>query len=286
MQPNVTQTFTPEQQRIFDTNQQGQQGLADLGVGAVGRAGSILGQNIDFSGAPGVQQVNTGALPHSASVLDTNSLQPIGSAEATRKAVTDAMLSRVNTDIARQRDNTASTLIAQGIPRGSEAWNREMDALNRQETDARYQADLAGTQAAATQVGQDLSIRGQQAGFQGQQYGQESGNIAQALAAQEAAQRGSTAARQQAITEILARRQTPLNEINAFRSGSQVAPLSFQPYTGATVAPPPIFGAATATGQAQQNQYNAGVAQSNGMLSGLFNLGGAALGAPVGTFRF
>jgi hypothetical protein len=34
------------------------------------------------------------------------------------------------------------------------------------------------------------------------------------------------------------------------------------------------------------NAYNAQAAGNNAMMSGLFSLGGAAIGAPVGTFKF
>ena len=85
-------------------------------------------------------------------------------------------------------------------------------------------------------------------------------------------------ARRQAITEIMAQRQTPLNEIGAFRSGSQIAPLSFQPYTGTTVQPAPHFQGVVAQGQANQNAYNAQQANQNAMMSGLFQLGAAGMG--------
>jgi hypothetical protein len=249
MKPTVTQSLSPDQQKIFNTNQQGQQGLADLGLNAVGRAGNILGQDVSFDGAPKIDQFGTSGLP------------TVGSGADTRARVREAMLSRVSNDIKEGRDSTASTLIARGIPQGSEAWNREMGRIDRQETDSRYQAELAAGTAANQEFGQDMSRRQQGA------------------SEEQALQAGSTSARQQMIQELMARRQTPLNEINAFRSGSQVAPVNFQSYTGANVAPPPIFGATQAQGQADQNIYNQGVAQSNAMMGGLFKLGSAAAGA-------
>lgn len=223
--PSVTQTLTPEQQAIFDTNQQGQQGLADLGLGAVQRAGSILGQDVSFSGAP-----------------------TVGTSSETRDKVLAAMMGRADEDYAKQTDQTRSSLIASGIPVGSKAFADAQQMIERSRNDARQQAEIGAGNAANQQFGQDM------------------------------------AGRQQAITEILAQRQTPLNEINAFRSGSQVNTPQFQQYQGATVAPAPVFGAAQATGQAQTNAYNQQAAGSNAMMSGLFSLGGAALGAPVGTF--
>jgi hypothetical protein len=46
-----------------------------------------------------------------------------------------------------------------------------------------------------------------------------------------------------------------------------------------------MLGAAQAQGQYDMGLYNANVAQDNAMTQGLFALGGAAMGAPTGTFR-
>jgi hypothetical protein len=81
-------------------------------------------------------------------------------------------------------------------------------------------------------------------------------------------------------------RNQPLNELNALRTGSQVTNPTFnqvpqqQTTTGAN-----MLGAAQAQGQYDMGLYNANVAQDNAMTQGLFSLGGAAMGAPTGTFR-
>jgi hypothetical protein len=89
----------------------------------------------------------------------------------------------------------------------------------------------------------------------------------------------------QLLQQEIATRQQPFNELATLRSGSPATVPSFQNYSGVNVAPAPIFAGAQAQGQADMNRYNAGVGQQNAMLGGLFSLGGAALGAPVGTFR-
>jgi hypothetical protein len=76
-------------------------------------------------------------------------------------------------------------------------------------------------------------------------------------------------------------RNMPLNELNALRSGSQVSMPQFQAYTGATVAPAPVFGATQAQGQYAMGAHQAGVAQDNALMGGLFNLGAAAVGSPA-----
>lgn len=208
-QATVRQDLTPDQQRIFDLNQQGQEGLATVGRDAVSRVGGILGQDVNFN-------------------------QSLGTQEQGRQSTIDAMMSRYDTDMGRRKEAVESDLIARGIPRGSEAYNREMELLNRGRNDALQQSTIAAD---------DKSMN----------------------------------ARRQQITELLAQRQTPMNEISALRSGSQVAPLSFQPYTGATTAAAPTFNAAQAQGQADQGIYNAQVGQSNATTSAAAGLGAAAI---------
>lgn len=328
MQPNVTQSLTPAQQQIFDTNQQGQQGLADLGTGAIQRADSILGQDVSFAGAPNVNAVNTstlsprgtafdpnstatldpGRLPAMGAALDPNSLSAISDSSTTRQRVLDAMMGRANEDYAKTTDQHNSDLIARGIPVGSKAYADDRQMIERSRNDARLQAEIGASTVADQMFNQDLNRRQQEIGAQGQTYAQQTGNRtlsaaeqaqqygqtlagqaqqfgqegalrSQDLAEQQAAQQASTAERARVIQELMAQRTQPLNEINAFRSGSQVAPLQFQNYTGATVAPAPIFGAAQAQGTADQNAYNAQVSQQNAMMGGLFGLGAAGVKA-------
>jgi hypothetical protein len=91
-----------------------------------------------------------------------------------------------------------------------------------------------------------------------------------------------TQRRKDAIAELLMGRQTPLNEINALMSGSQVSNPFAVPGAAqnANVAPAPLFGAAQAQYGADMNRYNAEAAQNSAMMSGLFSLGGAAMGSP------
>jgi len=80
-------------------------------------------------------------------------------------------------------------------------------------------------------------------------------------------------------------RNQPLNELNALRTGSQVTNPQFQQVAQQqTTTGPNYMGATQAQGQYDQNIYNQGIAQQNAMMDGLFKLGSAAFGAPVGTF--
>jgi len=220
--PTVTREYSPELQQNFDYQTQLEGLMSQLGITGAEKAQGVLGEKVDFSGAP--------ALP--------------GNAEATRNKVLEAMMSRGNQDLDIRQSNVNSDLIARGIRPGTKAYETEMDRINRSRTDLRTQAELAAGQEAQRDYGQDMGRR------------------------------------QQAITELLAQRQTPLQEINALRSGSQIAPLQFQNFSGANVAPAPVFGATQAAGQYGTDVYNAGVGSQNAMMSGLFGLGSAAMGMP------
>lgn len=222
-QAQVNQTFSPEQKALYDKSVQTKGLLGDLGITGATALQDVVGKNLDLSGAP--------AAP--------------GSSGQTRDDVIKAMMSRVNTDTANQRDQRNSDLIAAGIRPGTAAYATAMDQIDRQYNDARQQAITAGGAEASRDFGMD------------------------------------TQARKDAIAEILAQRQTPLNEINALMSGSQVtnpfaANLGYQ--AGAVAAPAPIMQGAQAAGAAQQNNYNQALGSYNNMMSGLFSLGGAGIG--------
>lgn len=167
-----------------------------------------------------------------------------GDAAGTRQRVMDAMLSRSNEDFSQQEDNTKAKLIAAGIPPGSEAYTREMTRIDRARNDARNQAELSAGTEAQRSFGMDSD------------------------------------ARKAALAELLTSRQTPLNEITALMSGSQVSnPFSTPGYAqNSSVAPAPTFAGAQAQGQYQQNAYNQQVGSRNSLLGGLFGLGSAFVG--------
>lgn len=88
-------------------------------------------------------------------------------------------------------------------------------------------------------------------------------------------------ARQQGIQEQNYTNTYPLNVINALRTGNQVQMPSFvSPPQQGYAAGPDMLGAAQAQYNANLGAYNAEAAQSGQLMSGLFGLGGAALGSP------
>jgi hypothetical protein len=85
----------------------------------------------------------------------------------------------------------------------------------------------------------------------------------------------------QTLQMALTGRNQPLNELNALRTGSQVTNPTFSqaPQQGQT-AGPNYSAAAGQQGGYDQNIYAQQVGGNNAMTSGLFSLGGAALGVP------
>jgi hypothetical protein len=219
--PTMTQTFSPEQQALYEQSMQTKGLLGGLGTQGATALQGVIGKQLDLSGVPGAP----------------------GSAEQTRQGAYDAIMSRVNEDTTGQRDQRNSDLIAAGIRPGTKAYDDAQNQISRQYNDARQQAILASGQEGQRDFTMD------------------------------------TQRRKDAIAEILAGRQTPLNEINALLSGSQVSNPFAVPGAAqnSNIAPAPLFGAATAQQQANMQGYNASQAQGNNMMSGLFSLGAGAL---------
>lgn len=155
-----------------------------------------------------------------------------GDAQATRDKVMAAMMGRVDDDTAKSRDQVQSELTAAGIPAGSKAYADRMALVDRGYNDARSQAMLASGQEATRDFGMDMQ------------------------------------GRQQGISEILAQRNQPLNELNAISSGTQVAQPQFGDTKGANVAPVDIAGLSGQQYAGEMNAYNAQVGQQNSILSG------------------
>lgn len=224
--PTLRQTLSSGEQNLYNKLTDAKVNLADTGVNISNNLRNTISGGLDFSGLPGA---------------------PI-SANQRRDDVINAMMSRVNTDTAGQRDAKNSELIAAGIRPGTAAYSNAMMQIDRQYNDARNNALLAGGQEATRDYGMDME------------------------------------ARKQAIAEMLTQRQTPLNEISALLSGTQVnnpfaGGLGYQ--AGAQVGAAPIANAITNQGQAQQNIYNQQQANMNSNINagaGLFgSLGSAAI---------
>lgn len=178
--------------------------------------------------------------------LDTSKFTTVDPASvAGREQVTATLLERMQPSLERARQQKENALLIQGHNRGGEAWNAQQDDLNKAENDAKMAAILAG--------------------------GTEQSRL---LGAQQAQ-------RQNQLAETQTLRNEPLATLNAVRTGAQPTNPQFTSVPQQTPTQGPNYlQAAQSQYGAEMNNYNAGQAQNSAMMSGLFSLGGAALGSP------
>jgi hypothetical protein len=236
--PTITQTLTPQAQETLNAQQKVQTDLANLGSQGVETAKNVLSTPFAFGG-PSVQ-----------TALDTSGIarMPVNAGTTGQEAI----MSRLEPSLAKNRVSTETQLINQGLRPGSEAYDNAIKLLGQQENDARTQAVLQG-------LGLDISANNQ--GFNQALQGGQFGNTAQ----------------QQALAQAIQGRQMPLNEITALMSGSQIQNPTFSPYQGTNIQPAPIANATAQEGQFAQNTYNQQVASANAQNAGLYGLGGAGI---------
>jgi len=236
--PTITQTLTPQAQETLNAQQKVETELANLGSQGVETAKNVLSTPFAFGG-PSVQ-----------TSLDTSGIakMPVNAGTTGQEAI----MSRLEPSLAKNRVSTETQLINQGLRPGSEAYDNAIKLLGQQENDAR-------TQAALTGINLDTSANAQ--GFNQALQGGQFGNIAQ----------------QQALAQAIQGRQMPINEIAALMSGSQIQNPTFSPYQGANIQPTPIANATAQEGQFAQNTYNQQMASANAQNAGMYSLGGAGI---------
>lgn len=218
--PVVNQSLDQNQQRLYDqyTRNQGAAGDAASRFLSSGQAGSVF----DTS--------SLGALPSDY--------------EGTRQRVIDAMMSRATGEIDREGDQLNSDLVARGLRPGTEAYERERDALARKENDYRSQAELAGDSAATNAL------------------------------------RGDLARRASGLNELQLQRSIPMSEFATLMNGSRFQMPNLPGYQGnTTVAPAPLYGATTAQSNYDVDLWNAQQQQRNSQLNGGVGILGGILGA-------
>jgi len=138
-QATLTQQFSPEQQALYTQQTGNQLLLGGLGTQGINAAQGIIGQKVDYSGAP--------AMP--------------GSYDTLRNQVYDAMMKRPNEDTAVRRDETNSNLVAAGIRPGTPAYDNMMRNIDRQQVDAQQQAVINAGNQTQQAYGMDLQSRQQ-----------------------------------------------------------------------------------------------------------------------------
>lgn len=136
---SVTQSLSPGQQEILDRN-------TNLSTGLLGTAETGLGKVDELLANPTIDESKLASMPISG------------------MSVQDAIMSRLEPQMGRQREQLSQTLANQGIPIGSEAYTNAMTDQGNQENDLMTQAALQG-------IGTGLTAR--QQGIQEQAFTQD-----------------------------------------------------------------------------------------------------------------
>jgi hypothetical protein len=208
-------------------------------------------------------------------------------------------LQRLNPTLEAGDVSFRQQLANQGLTPGTEAYDKAFRNREMSKNDLYSQAALQGINldmAARNQTinellglgtfGNQAQLAG--AGLYNQAMGQNFGQGMQGQGTEysQALNRAQfqNTAQQQQLAQDFALRSQPINELASIMSGSQVQLPQFTGYTPAQVAPPPTFAGAQAGYQAQLGAANAQNAANSQLTQGLFQLGGAALLAPTGTF--
>lgn len=310
--PQFTQNvkLSPNQQAILNQTEGLQQSALGAGGQAISNVAASIGSPFSLKGLPEAPKSIKGGNvttsfnnPNQQMSLDTSGLPDIPGINdfgAQRDATQNALMSRFNEDWDKQQENSKSTLNAQGLQLGSEAYGDEMAIQGRNRNDALMQSilgsgaeqqrlfDMAST--ARGQTFEEQQLGGQFANdAAAQQFAQNQGQAAFGNAAENqkftqnlAGAQYQQAARQNSLSEQALMRSQPINEFSTlFGLGGQVNVPGGAAQTGVGVNPADILGANALQYQALQNNYNQQMGANNAKTSALGSAAGAIGGAAL-----
>lgn len=181
----ATTTLSPEQQRLFDQQNQIGGSLNDFALQGLDRVQSSFNNPIDQSQLPALRtgpqtpgfqtglasnpfQLQSNLTPQQLQEqYDFSGVGAMPSSNdftADRDRITDAYMQRLQPYLDRQKSQMDVQLANQGITKGSEAWSFDTDALNRSQNDQRIAALLAGDQERQALFNNAMGIRQQGVG--------------------------------------------------------------------------------------------------------------------------
>jgi len=292
-----TTQLVPEAQAALDSQLRLQRDRSQLGESLTGRMQNEYGSAMDWDSfrQPGGAVAPGNLTPEQLQrSLSTEGLPQLDPAQRYYADANDAIYNqwaeRALPEQERQTEAARTRLYNMGLREGDEAFDREMENLGEQHSDAlrqaQYQATIGAGQEAQRYLGMDASTRGQlfgERGTQGQfanqaareQFGMEAQAGGQNFGQQMQASQYETQLRQQEIAEAMQRRGFSLNEINALLYGQQVAMPSMPGFNTAQRAEGyQGLMAAQLTGQAELDRFNAQQAAMQGMMSGIGSMAG------------
>jgi len=281
------------QQALFNQNQTNanlQNTAADARLRAGLASAEMTNANANSNYAQRQEAVNTGNA--NAANLFNQQQANVNTTNANATANYNQNLTSAN-----MANTNAANLFAQQLTNTNLAnanantqYNQDLTGVNTANTNANtnYNQDLTQTQMAnealTANFGQNL-VGAQMANTnatlaQGQNAAQITANNAAADTTFNQTQASNAAdnnLHQQQVAEALMTRNLPLNELNALRSGTQIAAPTVSNYYTNGAAPAPVMDASIAQGNYNNNAYMQQMAGYNGLMGGLATLGGAAI---------
>lgn len=228
----ATTSLAPELQRLRDIGVGTQRNLGNVAQGLSGTLGEFLSRdNMSLDG------------------LDFSAQPELSADKALRSRYENALMSRINPQLERDRAAAESRLANQGIGAGSRAYSATQRDLGQSANDARVAAILRGGDEQA----RDLQSR---QGAQAHNMQMRQGNMQMRQSA-----RGSR-----------------INEIAALLGGSQVQMPNFQINQPSQIATTDNAGLINANYGQQQKKYESDLASWNDLWGGLFDFGKSAIG--------
>ncbi|MET3890403.1 hypothetical protein ABIE41_001479 [Bosea sp. OAE506] len=280
-------TLSPEEQAKYDKQNVVQQNLLDLAGSQSKRLQDTLGQPLNYDGLP--DAVNSVDLQYGATdfadVTGPQRYLPTQDYSADRQKVEQALYARLNPQLEQDRAALENQLVNQGFTRGSEAFRNELDSANRQSNDARLGVILAGGQEQSRLQGLDQARFQLENAAQNQEFAQAQarglyglGAINQNNQTRLTGAQFQNTARERALQERMALRNSPINEISALLGQSQVSMPQFSPFQAGTIAGTPVGDYVYRSADIDQKNYQAQMQANAASNGGLFSLGSAALG--------
>jgi hypothetical protein len=295
-------TLAPALQSALQDQMDIQAGRSDLANTFMGRVSNEYGTAPNYSNLPQMAQaaqpvsLQTGTTDYVPGLRTEFSFGNVPQIDSTyRDTVATQLMDRMRPTHDYQQKQLETKLANQGFTQGSEAYNRALNELNQRQSLERFNAlDQSGNEA---QRLFNMQMQSQNTGYNqnmgAANFQNQSLNQAQAmdLANMQAANQAmgqqyglnqqyansQNALRQQALAEMLQRRGTSLNEMNALLTGQQVSMPqmpSFQ--TAGRAETPNILGATQMNYDAQLGAANAQNAAFGNLLGAGAQLGSAA----------
>jgi hypothetical protein len=234
-----------------------------------------------------INYTQNGLVPNSGRAPGTNGMFDYGVAGIPQMTATTTLspgMQRLFNTSLRNSQTAANTqgalgknvqqMLSKNVDLGPSATSGYLDSLNR------YTMDPQWAQA-QTQLNQQLANQGLTPGSEGWKYAQTQFGLNKSNAYNNMYLQGQNTA----VQDILAQYNTPLNTLNALKTGSQVQQPSIgqlAPTAQAQIQPANYAGYALDAANLANQQYQAQLQSSNSMMGGLFGLGGQALGALPG----